>query len=164
MDLFYQKHSDTSREAAENNTSAGAQREQVYEFIYTRHGQGATADEVRQYLLQRKLIHPNSVIGARVRELELKGRIVKTKTKRKTIAGRQANVYVTKEIFSMGGYERDTVKDSTDYEKLRQENERMREALLAITREEVTYLQGLTVFTNGVDAIFSHTKKGLSNG
>ena len=106
----FQSHSSTSREAAAKNTSAGAQRDHVEAFIARGGRYGATTDEVRNYLLDKRLIHKNSIMSARVRELELSGRIVKTTMKRKTLAGRQANVYVSRDIFYAGGFQKDVKK------------------------------------------------------
>jgi hypothetical protein len=126
VDLFYQKHSDTSLDAARLNTSAGAQRESVFQHIKKNGDYGSTTDEVKNALLAANKIHKNSVMSARVRELELKGYIVKTTKKRKTSAGRYANVYVSKDVFFTGGFEKDIKKDATGLQKINQENSELR--------------------------------------
>lgn len=106
----YQAHSETSRAAAANRPNAGAQREAVYNHIDAAGRTGATTDEVRTALLAQGVIHQNSIMSARVRELELAGRIVKTTQRRATSAAHQASVYVTEGVYAMGGFNRDISK------------------------------------------------------
>lgn len=107
----YQAHSRTSRAAAENRPNAGGQRETVFQFIVDSGTLGATTDEIRNGLLAVGKIHQNSVMSARVRELEMADRIVKTTKMRETSAGHNANVYVTAEVFRTGGFTRDISKE-----------------------------------------------------
>lgn len=106
----YQRHSETSRAAAANRPNAGAQREAVFTFIDESGRHGATTDEVKTALLAQGVIHQNSVMSARVRELELAGRIVKTTKRRETSAKHQASVYVSKGIYNLGGIDQDATK------------------------------------------------------
>lgn len=105
-----QRHSATSMAAAEDRTPHSRQAGLVLDFIKAKGRSGATTDEVRRALLAEKLIHENSVMSARIRELEMAGLIVKTATLRETRANKMANVYVTQEIFALGGFLRDEVK------------------------------------------------------
>jgi len=107
----FQSHSETSRAAAHGRKRSGAQRESVFDFIAGQGQTGATTDEVKAALLARGVIGPNSIMSARVRELEMDGRVVKTTITRDTSAGFAANVYVTAEVFQLGGYERDFQKE-----------------------------------------------------
>lgn len=86
----YVRNSDTSREAAESMRKAAPSiRERIYTWIEWRGYFGATADEV-----EAKSGIRNQTITARIRELELSGRLTKTDDKRKTRSGRNARVYV----------------------------------------------------------------------
>lgn len=107
----FQAHSETSRAAAHGRKRSGAQRESVFDFIAGQGNEGATTDEVKAALLERGMIGPNSIMSARVRELEMAGRVVKTTITRDTSAGFAANVYVTAEVFQRGGFERDFQKE-----------------------------------------------------
>lgn len=134
----YQAHSQTSKEAS-TKVNAGQQRAQVLKYIHDCANYGATTDQIKIHLLKSGLIHENSVMSARVRELELSGHIIKTTRKRKTKAGRFANVYVTKATFDIMGYEKETTKEKPiDIIKLEQEHARMKEALKAIV-ENIEY-------------------------
>lgn len=114
----FQRHSRTSRKAADEGGAAfSRQAKLVLDFIERQGRTGATTDEVRKALLAEGKIHQNSVMSARVRELELAGRIIKTAEERKTSAGQGANVYVTKEIFDLGGFLRDCAKPADDKPK-----------------------------------------------
>jgi len=90
MSLAYQTHSDTSREAAENNTKASAQRDKILGILHCAGIVGSTGDELSVMLN----VTPGT-ISARLRDLELAGQIVKTANKRKTRSNRTANVYMT---------------------------------------------------------------------
>lgn len=120
----FQKHSDTSIEAAKK-VDAATLRLEVSMRISEAGRLGCTADEISE-----QLDTPQSTIAARMRELELKRQVIKTKQKRKTRYNRNAYVYVTPAYFSpdMG---RARVKDETpcDILKLQADNKRMREAL-----------------------------------
>ena len=118
LDLFsyrgragFQKHSRTSRLAAESGRPTfSRQAAIVLEYIASQGRTGAITDEIRKALLAEGKIHENSVMSARVRELEMAGRIVKTTEERRTSANQGANVYVTAEIFAQGGFLRDCAK------------------------------------------------------
>lgn len=111
----YQKHSRTSRLAAEGGRPAfSRQAGIVLEYIASQGRTGAITDEIRRALLDQKKIHENSVMSARVRELEMAGFIVKTTEERRTSAGQAANVYVTSAIFAQGGFLRDCAKPAPE--------------------------------------------------
>lgn len=114
----FQKHSRTSRKAAEDGApSFSRQAGIVLEYISSQGRTGAITDEIRRALLAEKKIHENSVMSARVRELEMAGMIVKTTEERRTSANQPANVYVTAEIFNLGGFLRDCAKPATENKK-----------------------------------------------
>jgi len=108
MSLGYQAHSDTSREAAQKNISAGAQREKILGILQANGIVGCTGDMLSHMLG----INPGT-ISARLRDLELAGRVVKTKKRRKTRSKRTASVYMIKSIFSTSGEEADIKKKPT---------------------------------------------------
>lgn len=122
LDLFsyrgkagFQSHSRTSRMAAEEGKpSFSRQAAIVLGYIASRGRTGAITDEIRRALLADKKIHENSVMSARVRELEMAGMIVKTTEERRTTANQAANVYVTSEIFAQGGFLRDCAKPAPE--------------------------------------------------
>jgi len=90
----YEKTSQTSKEAAESITDRlGELQSEVLEFIRSKGDYGATADEC-----ETSLQMSGNTLRPRKRELELKGMIVPLGIQRKTISGRLAEVYVTKEF------------------------------------------------------------------
>ena len=93
MTLPYQKHSETSRQAAEENTTAATLREKIFQMIKDSGQHGMIADEVRQRINKSS----NSTIP-RLVELNRAGRIVKLQETRKTRSNRNANVYVVPEL------------------------------------------------------------------
>lgn len=123
----YQKHSETSIEAAENLQGADTLRHAIHHATKMAHGTGRTSDELSEYF-----DIPASTIGARVRELELKGMVIKTAMKRKSRYKRNAFVYVVPEYFdaSMG---RAAVKEKPqDIMLIEQEHARFKQALYDI--------------------------------
>lgn len=120
----YQAHSETSREAAERlspETLVCA----VLSRVQLGGKYGRTADD-----LSIIFDVPQSTIAARLRELELAGRVIKTTMKRETRHKRNAFVYVHPEHFTedMG---RAAVKSEppADIIRLQAEHTRMKEAL-----------------------------------
>jgi len=85
-----QAHSETSREAAESILeSCNRLQKEVYEVILSRGEHGATDDEI-QVALE---MNPSTQRPRRI-ELDKKGLIRSTETKRKTRTGRKATVWV----------------------------------------------------------------------
>lgn len=124
----YQGHSETSREAA-RLVKAEGMRNEVLKKVRMETFNGATADEISE-----DLDIPQSTIAARLRELELKQWVIKTKVKRKTRHNRNAYVYVVPAYFSqeMG---RASVKDApSDIIKLQAEHKRYKDALKKIAK------------------------------
>jgi hypothetical protein len=123
----FQSHSDTSREAAEK-LDASTLRGKIFERIAIMGAGGLTIDDVSIIFD----IVPGTA-SARIRELEMSDKIIKTKQKRQTRHRRQAYLYVTPEHFSehMG---RATVKKAPDCDiiRLEAEHRRMKEALVKI--------------------------------
>lgn len=87
--LPYQKHSETSIDAAMQNTTAHTIRNDALKLIMLAGVFGLIADEVAAKLKQV----PN-LIASRIKELEDQGHIIKTKLKRKTRRDRLAFIYV----------------------------------------------------------------------
>lgn len=110
----YQKHSETSREAAEKLETGDTLRAAVYEDIEFWKKHGRIGDEIAE-----NLSTPSAVIAARLRELETMGRIIKTDGKRLTRSRRSANVYVTKGFFDTNIHGRAAVKDDAKAKALR---------------------------------------------
>ncbi len=95
MNLPYQKHSQTSQDAAMKNTTSHVIRNEVLLWILSSNEKGMIADEVAEKL---EMI-PN-MIASRIKELEDFGHIIKTKYKRKTRRDRQAFIYVAKKFWN----------------------------------------------------------------
>ena len=89
MTLPYQKHSQTSKEAAEKNTTAANIRSDVLAIIINANFEGCISDEIAD--LMDKI--PN-MIASRLQELETAGLIVRMTKTRKTRSKRNANIYV----------------------------------------------------------------------
>ena len=71
MTLPYQKHSETSRKAAELNTTSTSNRDKIYNMILQSGGLGLTADEIKQKF-------PESArVSTRVKELCDVGSVMK---------------------------------------------------------------------------------------
>jgi len=87
--LPYQSHSETSKEAAEKKTDAGADRKTILGMIINRGVHGRTNDEISERLGKN-----SSFYSPRLIELERDGDIVKLRQTRKTRSNRRANVYV----------------------------------------------------------------------
>lgn len=95
-DLFsapYQKHSETSREAAEKLYSAENLRAQILDEIRHRKADGRTGDELSEWFG----LAPGT-ISARLIELERAGDIVRLDQTRKTQSNRKAYIYIAKEF------------------------------------------------------------------
>lgn len=146
-DLFYQTHSDTSREAAKQNMTARDYRAKILEVIRLSGRRGKTNDEISEAFAKT-----GSYFSPRLIELERSGHIVKTAMTRKTRANRQANVYVHSEYYDML-MGKAAKKDLSQLEKLRQENERMANALRLIARAGKVHVS--------VDDLINFAKKGL---
>lgn len=118
-----QRHSETSREAAAK-LDAGNMRDRVLRYLIDT-PQGLTCDDISLCMTVEQ-----GTIAARLRELELKGLVIKTANKGSTRYNRKAYVYVAKENWrdDMG---RAAVKAEkpTDIIKLEAEHGRMKEAL-----------------------------------
>lgn len=91
----YRHESDTSREAAEQCTTAHKNRRIALDFIKERAADGATIDEVCVHLSKvlGRQVPPNAISG-RFKELEEQGVITKTPMRRQTRSGRRAVVYL----------------------------------------------------------------------
>lgn len=91
----YQRHSDTSREAADKLTGQGLQHRLILEAM-TRNGmKGLTIDEAAAMLTDHLERHIHSgTAAARMGELEKAGKVCKTPQRRKTRSGRNAVVYL----------------------------------------------------------------------
>jgi DNA-binding MarR family transcriptional regulator len=150
--LFYQKHSDTSRAAAETNTTANMQRIKIYEYIFNKDAYGATGDELSEYFN----IVPGT-ISARLRDLECDGVIVKTLNRRKTRFEKMATVYVSKDIAEKRNIQTESGKKESDLKSLQDENARMRLALLEI----LNFRRKNNVSINDIEAQ-RIAKKGLN--
>lgn len=94
--LPYQKHSETSREAAESNTTAEDYRNKILHMIRWEGEKGMTNDEI-----SARFGKTDSYFSPRLIELERNmGVIYKTRMRRKTRSGKAANVYVAKEHYA----------------------------------------------------------------
>lgn len=89
--LPFQRHSATSRAAAESVVNAGTLREKVRDFIADS-DDGATDEEV-----QIGLGLSGNTVRPRRRELEKAGHVVDSGRTRATQSGRQAVVWIAKE-------------------------------------------------------------------
>jgi len=87
--LPYQRHSETSKEAAEKKTDAKDDRRTILGMIYAVKLDGLTNDEI-----SLRMGRDSSFYSPRLIELERSGDIVKLKQTRKTRSNRNANVYV----------------------------------------------------------------------
>lgn len=88
----FQKHSETSRKAADELTSQHSMENDIFRYL-EEYPSGFTADELQEALTDK---HPGvqaGTIAARLRGLELKGRIKKTRETRLTRNRRQAQVW-----------------------------------------------------------------------
>ena len=87
----FQKHSDTSREAADSmKPTAATLREAVFNYLFGRGGDGATDEEV-----QDDLNMPGNTERPRRRELQEAGKVRDSGMRRATKTGRQAVVWTT---------------------------------------------------------------------
>lgn len=85
----FEAHSETSREAAALLTSRGNHHTLIVNALMGNQDHGATAEELADAIGAQR-----SDINARLRELELMGRVVKTGMTRTSSANRQQSVYV----------------------------------------------------------------------
>lgn len=118
-----QAHSETSISAAakvNTKTLYGS----IIGLLKSEERRGAVCDEIGSTLLT-----PNSTIGARLRELELQGRVIKTKRKRKTSYDRDAFVYVHPRYWIESDGKATIKAKPTDVIKLEVEHARMKKAL-----------------------------------
>jgi len=128
MNTPYQKHSETSKEAA-NSASTKKAREQIFEVLNYRAARGATADELSQLLD----IDQNTV-AARLRGMQLDGVMIRTLVKRKTRYNRDAHVCVLSPYYSdeMGRAE---TKDKSEIEFIKEHNKDLVNALTGLKNE-----------------------------
>ena len=85
----YQRGSETSKMAAKQvEKTAASMLEQVYQWLLTRRNHGATSDEIAA-----NMGIVNATAGARRRDLELMGAVIKTGERRQTRSGGWAEVY-----------------------------------------------------------------------
>lgn len=101
----FEAHSQTSRDAAALLTSRNNHHTLIVNALIGNQAHGSTAEELADVIGAQR-----SDINARLRELELMGRVVKTAMTRTSSANRQQSVYVAPAHFmeSMG---RGAVKD-----------------------------------------------------
>lgn len=86
------KHSETSRYAADNLTTAEKVADDIVSWLEF-YPDGRTADELRDDLAVRHKDIQSGTVAARLRGLDLVHRVCKTTTKRKTRNNRPAHVY-----------------------------------------------------------------------
>lgn len=107
--LPYQKHSETSRMAAEQCSTVESLSALIWEEFKKVGHYGLIADEIAvKYKIQA------GTVAARFRGLEQEGAIVKTTNKRKTSRDRWAHVYVTVHIFNEGIFTAAPTKENSD--------------------------------------------------
>jgi len=96
----YQRHSATSREAADRvGKTLDRTEQQIVDWMALRGAQGATIDEVAVYLEEIRGERVNTgTASARMRGLEKATRVVKTTAKRATRTGFGAHVYLLPEF------------------------------------------------------------------
>jgi len=88
--LPYQKHSETSKEAAEDNTTSLSVRGKIFGILVQADRRGVIADEL-------KPMFPESArVQTRLKELCDLGQVVKLDKTRETSYGRNANIYIAK--------------------------------------------------------------------
>lgn len=107
MGTPYQKHSHTSREAAEKH-DAKSLRQRVYDALNDRGQKGACVDRISQSLKV-----PAGTLSARMIELERMNMVIKTNMVEKTRYNRNASVYVTSPYWSHEAGKAATKKEST---------------------------------------------------
>nr|DAU13516.1 MAG TPA: hypothetical protein [Caudoviricetes sp.] len=123
----FQAHSETSQEAAEQ-LQADTLRNAIFDDVSLHGHIGRTADE-----LSDSFEIPASTIAARLRELELAGRVVKTAQKRKTRWHRNAFVYVTPANHTaQHGRAKVKPEKPCDIMQMEAEHTRMKNALLRL--------------------------------
>jgi len=137
-----QAHSETSREAAmrfDPSTYYG----RILDKLNLVGAHGLTCDDIS---LQMDV--EQSTIGARLRELELKGGVVKTAQKRKTRYNRNAFVYVTKDNWHEGMGKATVKEKPIDIIQLEAEHARMKQALERIADDDFANSCELYVIAN----------------
>lgn len=92
--LAHQKHSETSREAAQTNSTAASYRKEIERLIMSRNTNGMTNDEISAYYQKT-----GSYFSPRLIELQRSGAIIKLTATRITRGGKRANVYVHSYMF-----------------------------------------------------------------
>jgi len=95
MTAPYQRHSRTSKEAAERLETARTLEADILIYLASAI-QGLTGDELHQLLESKHIGLQAGTISARLRGLEIKGDIFKTKHTRTTRMNRSANVWKSK--------------------------------------------------------------------
>lgn len=96
----YARHSDTSKEAAENLTGKDALYSTILNYMRGLGYFGAIVDEALEVCEKcHARSYDRSTIAARFTELEAQGRIMRTNQTRKTARNRNASVYVVKAYF-----------------------------------------------------------------
>lgn len=130
MTVPYQKHSETSKEAAKLYDGS-VLRTLIVSAIESKGAMGATRDDIASMTRHPYL----STISARLIELERNGLIKNTKMSRKSKANRKAAVYVHPDFYDplMGVR---VTKGATDIEALKARNARLEAALRAIARPD----------------------------
>jgi hypothetical protein len=100
--LPYQKHSETSKRAARENTTAPTVKELILKELRERKTIGITASEMHEIMYEDR----GKNVAGRLLDLENEGRVVRLECTRKTASGRDANIYVLPEFV----YDRNTLE------------------------------------------------------
>ncbi len=132
--LPYQKHSKTSRNAAESNVTANAHRDKIYNLIKDSGFIGCISDHLAKDL---KLV-PNAV-ASRLGELEQDKKIVRLEDTRKTRSNRNANIYVLPEY--VAGRNVLSPKEKNSLKEMQKEIDRLRDALEKIANSKDWFIQ-----------------------
>lgn len=149
---FFQAHSETSRQAAIQNTTADTHSERIYAQLNSMADAGGTMEQVKAILVAKGFIMPKVNVTPRFRDLELSGRIIKTALTRKTSSNRQANVYVTASVFNAKPllFVRAPVKDASELAKALRRNDRL-EAYLKSLIDVVRSNGSITIERNSLE-------------
>jgi len=99
----YQKHSSTSKEAADRLTSMKTMEDDIISILKN-YPYGLIADELVDYLKPDYPTTHQGTVAARLRGLELKGKAVKTDATRKTRNDRPAHIWVHPDNTSKSGF------------------------------------------------------------
>ena len=125
MNLPYQKHSETSRDAALQNTKSGTIRQCILLDLKRAGTKGLIADEI----LAMPEYKESHRVSTRLKELVDAGHAVKVKAKRHTRSKRLANIYKAKEHIRPCDEIANENKKKAAYE-LERENEVFKKALM----------------------------------